>query len=128
MKIAIVVVASVALAQSVWSVLKHPGTPPDNIGSILAAYESIAPLLPDDGVIRFVDTAADADVNTVNYYVAQQALAPRVLSREPGVDAEFFITATGAPSDAGAVSPSVARLVLVGTGAGDVRVFRRAAP
>jgi hypothetical protein len=124
MRILVVVLALAALAQSVSSVVRRPPTPPDHIGSILAAYESIAPLLPPDGLIRFVDTSPDVDFNTVNYYVAQQALAPRVVSRESHVESDFFITTTGSPADAGGAAP-VAGLALVGTGASDVRVFRR---
>jgi hypothetical protein len=78
-------------------------------------------------VVGFLETSPDDEFNTITYYVAQQALAPRVLSRQAAANAEFVVTTPGAPADV-AASPALAGCRLVGTGDGDVRVFRRGPP
>ena len=127
MKKAAVAIALIALAQSAAYLVRSEPSTPDGIGSLIAAYKSVAPLLPVDGVVGFVDTSPNVDVNTVNYYVAQQALAPRVLSREIGAEAEFVITTTAAPQDV-TTPPALDGFTLVGAGEGNVRVFRRRGP
>lgn len=123
MKQAAAIMAVIALSQTV-SYLRTPGPPPDHgVDGLLAAYRSVEPMLPPSGVVGFLETAADADFNTVNFYVAQHALAPRVLLREAAATAQFVITTTGAPERSGVAQLDGA--VLVGTGAGSVRVFRR---
>jgi hypothetical protein len=124
MKYVVVVLALIALAQSAVHVARMPPPPADGIGAVLAAYESVAPLLPADGLIGFVETSADADLNRLNYYLAQHALAPRLLSREPDVAANVVITTPGGPPDAEKV-PRLAGFTLIGTGLGEIRVFRR---
>jgi hypothetical protein len=117
----------IALAQSAAYLVTAGPSPPDGIGSLIAAYDSVERLLPPDGVVGFAETSADVEFNTITYYVAQQALAPRVLSREAAADAEFVVSTPGAPADAGKL-PALAGCRLVGTGVGDVRVFRRGPP
>jgi hypothetical protein len=127
MKYVAFTLALVALAQSAAYVARMPPPPDDGIGAVLAAYESVAPMLPAEGVIGFVNTAANDDLNTLNFYLAQHALAPRLLSREPDAATDFAVTATGAPPDVGK-TPALARFRLIGTGAGEIRVFRRQRP
>ena len=115
----------IALAQGATYLVTAGPSPPDGIGSFLAAYRSVERFLPPDGVVGFVETSADVEFNTITYYVAQQALAPRVLSRQAGATAEFVVTTLGTPADGGG-SPALAGCTLVGTGDGGVRVFRRA--
>jgi hypothetical protein len=124
MRIFCAALASIALLQSA-AYLVRTGLPKqDGIGPILDAYRSVAPLLPPHGVVGFVDTAPDAEFNAINYYLAQQALAPRVVSLEIGTGAAVVITTTGAP-DSVMDLPALKDFRLTGTGAGFIRVLRK---
>ncbi len=116
----------IALAQSAAYLVTAGPSPPDGIGSFIAAYHSVERFLPPDGVVGFVETSANVEFNAITYYVAQQALAPRVLSRETGATAEFVVTTPGA-ADVDRI-PALAGRRLVGTGDSDVRVFGWAPP
>jgi hypothetical protein len=124
MRYLVVILALIAMAQSAAYVARMPPPPADGIGAVLAAYRSVAPMLPADGLIGFVETSADADLNRLHYYLAQHALAPRVLSQASDVTANVVVTTPGGPLDAGTV-PRLAGFTLVGTGVGEIRVFRR---
>lgn len=119
--------ALIALLQSAAYLVRSGPPKPDGIGPILDAYRSVRPLLPPHGVVGFVDTAPTAEFNAINYYLAQQALAPRVVSLETGTEAAVVITATGAPESVIDL-PALKDFQLVGTAGGYVRVLRRKEP
>lgn len=127
MKIACVVLAFIAMSQSAAHLLRSGPPRQDGIGPILDAYRSVTPLLPPHGVVGFIDTAPDAEFNAINYYLAQQALAPRVVSLEIGTGAAVVITATGAPESVTEL-PALKGFRLTGTGAGYIRVLRKNDP
>lgn len=124
MKIFWPVLALIALLQSAMYLARLGPPRQDGIGPILDAYRSVAPLLPPHGVVGFIGTAPDAEFNTLAYYLAQQALAPRVVSLEVGTGAAVVITTTGAP-DSVTELPALKGFRLAGTGAGYVRVLRK---
>jgi hypothetical protein len=127
MRIFCAVLAFIALLQSAASVVRCGPPKRDGIGPILAAYRSVAPLLPPHDVVGFVETAPDAEFNTINYYLAQHALAPRVVSREIGAGTVVVITATGAPESVTDL-PALKGFRLIGTGGGYIRVLRKEQP
>lgn len=127
MRIFSAALAFVALLQSAGYLVRTGSPKQDGIGPILAAYHSVAPLLPPHGLVGFIDTAPDAEFNTVNYYLAQQALAPRVVSREIGAGTAVVITATGAPESVTDL-PALKGYRLTGTGGGYIRVLRKEQP
>jgi hypothetical protein len=127
MKILAAFLAVIALSQSAVYLVRTGPPREDGIGPILNAYRSVAPLLPPHGVVGFIATAPDAEFNTINYYVAQQALAPRIVSLEAGPAAAVVITATGAP-DTVTQLPALKGFRLTATGAGYIRVLRKDNP
>jgi hypothetical protein len=127
MKFVAAILAVIALSQSAAHLLRTGPPKEDGIGPILNAYRSVAPLLPPRGVVGFIATAPDTEFNTINYYVAQQALAPRIVSLEAGPSAAVVITATGAP-DTITELPALKGFRLTATGAGYIRVLRKDTP
>src|SRR5688572_3999979 len=94
MKIGLALVALIAIVQTTMHLVSVGPVPRDGIGPILDAYRSVAHLLPPHGSVGFVDTSQDADFNTLSYYLAQQALAPRIVSRDISADTAIVITPT----------------------------------
>ncbi len=98
----------------------------DRVGQLLAAYRKLPPYLPPAGQIGFVSTTADPTFNSANYYVAQYALAPRVVVLPIGPHVRFVITGVNA-------SPDLDRQMagqgfeLAGLRDMGIRVFRRTA-
>jgi len=127
MRNVVAAVTLVALGQTAGHLIMLGPPTPDQIGPLLAAYESVEGMLPAGGSVGFLATSQDEVLNTVNYYVAQQALAPRVLTRDLGSTTEFIVTTTGIPQDGGG-HPALSGFRLAGTGVLDVRVFRRRQP
>ena len=118
-----VTIGSIAIAQSIWHLVTAPPPVADGIGGLISAYRSIAMFLPPHGVVGYLETSPDPDFNTVNYYVAEQALAPRILSREATATADIVITTTGSQNEASSQTP--VGLTLMATGPSNIRVFRR---
>ena len=117
-------VALIAVAQT-GSYLVHLGpSTPDGVGSLLAAYESVSELLLSSGVVGFVNASHDEHFNSMNYYLAQHALAPLIVIRDWGASVQFIVTTSQAPAGAARVV-ALDGFVLVGTGTRDVHVFRR---
>ena len=122
-KIGAVVLALIATAQTIAYLVSAGPVPADGIGTILKAYRSVANFLPPDGLVGFIGTSKDDDFNGINYYLAQQALAPRVFSWKNDAGANIVITTTGAPPNASS-NPALQSFVLIGTGDGEIRILR----
>jgi hypothetical protein len=119
--------AVIALLQTAAYLVRTGPPRQDGIGPILTAYRSVGPLLPPDGTVGFVPTAPDANFNAMNYYLAQQALAPRLVSWELVAAADVVITSTGAPDNVTEL-PALTGFRLTGTAAGFIRVLRKEHP
>src|ERR1700752_2584152 len=64
----------------------------DQVSQMLAAYRKLPTYLPAAGEIGFVMTTGDPTFDSANYYVAQYALAPRVVVLPIGPHVRFVIT------------------------------------
>jgi len=93
------------------------------VDALLRSYLSVAPVLPPDARVGFLPVTADPTLATTTHFLAQYALAPRVVDLEFR-DVALAVTGPGAP-------PAVdedARLVgfeLILVSDGGVRVYRR---
>ena len=122
-KIGAVLLALIATGQTIAYLVSAGPVPADGIGPILKAYRSVADFLPPDGLVGFIGTSKDDDFNGINYYLAQQALTPRVLSWKNAADASIVITTTGAPPNVSSI-PALQSFALIGTGEGEIRILR----
>jgi hypothetical protein len=99
----------------------------DQITQMLAAYRKLPTYLPAAGEIGFVATTGDPTFDSANYYVAQYALAPRVVVLPIGPHVRFVITGVNAPPGIDR-TPALQGFELVALRDMGVRVFRRAGP
>jgi hypothetical protein len=94
------------------------------VGPVLNAYRGATRDLPARGRILFVTTSNDPTTSSAQQYLAQQALAPRLVALAIGEEVNAGVTGPGAPAEADArMAAAGFRLVRV-TAAG-VRVYRR---
>jgi len=100
---------------------------PDQISQMRAAYRQLTTYLPASGEIGFLMTTDNQTFNSANYYVAQYALAPRVVVLPIGSHVRFVITGVNAPPGIDRM-PVLEGFELVGLRDMGVRVFRRATP
>lgn len=99
----------------------------DHVTQMLAAYRQLTTYLPASGEIGFLMTTDNQTFNSANYYVAQYALAPRVVVLPIGPHVRFVITGVNAPPGIDRM-PVLQGFELVGLRDMGVRVFRRAGP
>jgi hypothetical protein len=74
-----------------------PAAGSDRVGPVLEIYRSLAQDLPASGYIGFEGTLDDAVDGAANYFVAQYALAPRIVVNGFDERAEFVITGVDSP-------------------------------
>lgn len=128
---AVRVAALVTVMFSAWQALT--AEPPvreaisDQVTQMRAVYSQLTTYLPASGEIGFLMTTDNPTFNSANYYVAQYALAPRVVVLPIGSHVRFVITGVNAPPGIDR-TPPLQGFELVGLRAMGVRVFRRAGP
>jgi len=93
------------------------------VGPVLAAYRTAALDLPDRGPIAFVTTSDDPTTASAHQYLAQHALAPRLVVVSTD-EVAAAVTEPGAPTRVDAILAAVG-LRLVRVTAEGVRVYRR---
>jgi len=125
------VAALVTIVFAAWQALTAPpavrDVTSDQISQMLAAYRKLPTYLPAAGEIGFVTTTGDPTFDSANYYVAQYALAPRVVVLPIGPHVRFVITGVNAPPGIDRM-PVLQGFELVALRDMGVRVFRRAGP
>ena len=128
---AVRVAALVTVMFSAWQALTAQppvrDVTPDQISQMRAAYRQLTTYLPASGEIGFLMTTDNQTFNSANYYVAQYALAPRVVVLPIGSHVRFVITGVNAPPGIDRM-PVLEGFELVGLRDMGVRVFRRAKP
>jgi hypothetical protein len=98
--------------------------PPDLVGPGLELYRGLVADLPPAGVIGFLESSDNAVFNTANYYVAQYALAPRIVLN--GFDSNVRFVVTGVdPNPTIERDPRLDGYELAGVRDRGVRIFRR---
>jgi hypothetical protein len=103
---------------------QHLAAGRDRVGPVLQIYRSLASDLPASGYIGFVETLDDPVHNAANYFVAQYALAPRVVVNAFDERAEYLITGVNSPrSTAG--DARLRRFVVVRVAPSGVLVLRK---
>lgn len=112
------VAALVALASS-------PAPAPTHVvAPVLSAYRTATRDLPARGHILFVATSNDPTASSAHQYLAQQALAPRLVVVGHADEVNAAVTGPGAPESVDADLAAVG-LRLVRVTAEGVRVYRR---
>jgi hypothetical protein len=99
----------------------------DHIGPGLDLYRAVSANLPAAGAIGFIATTDNSLFNTANYYVAQHALAPRVLLNPSDAKVEFVVTGADAVRNITS-DPKLHGFQLVAEYDRGVKLFRRIRP
>jgi hypothetical protein len=116
-------VAAVAFWCS-WSAVRD-WTPPAemDVGRLLSYYAGVEPAIPADVRVGFVAGVSEGTDSTAAHYLAQYALAPRVVDTDLATVA-FVVTAPGADARLDA-DPRMVAFELTTVAGGGVRVYRR---
>jgi hypothetical protein len=96
--------AFLTIAAAAWQLLTASEAPRDEtaaqIDAALRAYRGLTLDLPADGRIGFIATTPNEVFNAANHFVAQYALAPRLVLRafDPG-QVTFVVTGVNSPAN-----------------------------
>jgi hypothetical protein len=121
--ILIVLVSVSALAYRVWTAA--PGVS-DRADEMRAAYASLAARLPDTTRVGFVTTSPGQPPTSEAWFLAQNALAPRLLGTNLD-EVAVVISMPSAPASLDA-DPRLAAFELMTTGDKGIRVYHRRTP
>ena len=95
----------------------------DNVGRVLTLYASVAAHLPAGERIGFVSSIAARDESGAAMFLAQNALAPRLLDANLAA-VSLVISAPAAPESLDD-DPRLIDFELIGRAPGGIRIYRR---
>jgi hypothetical protein len=96
---------------------------PDDVARLLTLYTSVASGLPPGERIGFVSSVADRARSTAMLYLAQNALAPRLL--DPGLAGVSHVISTPSAPESLDDDPRLTDFHLIGRTPEGVRIYRR---
>jgi hypothetical protein len=95
----------------------------DDVAHLLTLYTSVASRLPADERIGFVSSVADRARSTAMLYLAQNALAPRLL--DPGLAGVSHVISTPSTPESLDDDPRLTDFQLIGSTPEGIRIYRR---
>ena len=96
---------------------------PDDVARLLNLYTSVASRLPAGERIGFVSSVADRARSTAMLYLAQNALAPRLL--DPGLAGVSHVISTPSTPESLDDDPRLTDFQLIGSTPEGIRIYRR---
>lgn len=117
---AAVLVAVVSLGLYSFSYRRAPEI---DVGSIIEQYAEVSVTVPPDERVGFLQTMPDPTDAAAALFLAQFALAPRVVDSALE-DVRFIVTAPGAPSTVN-TAPQLIGFELRALGTGGIRIYQR---
>ena len=99
-------------------------SPTAGVGHLMTLYASVAAELPIGARVGFVSLLADRAASGAARFIAQNALAPRLLDSDLTA-VSFVVTTPAAPRGELDDDPRLAGFELLRTSAGGIRIYRR---
>lgn len=94
------------------------------VGPLLEQYRDLRARVPFDARVAFIQTGTETIAQSMTHFLAQYALAPRVIAQT--VDGAAFVVSAPAAPAATDTDPRLEGFTLVEVGRGGVRLYRRA--